>query len=72
MKNRGKIKGEQNLQYNLKIWKNNDDFGILNNIGEDVSLVQLMGSLVNVNHAISAVGYWIFYSKYEIALCLTQ
>ena len=26
MKNRRKIKGEQNLQYNLTIWNKNDDF----------------------------------------------
>ena len=26
MKNRGKIKGEQNLRYNPTIWKKNDDF----------------------------------------------
>ena len=56
MKNRRKIKGEQNLQYNLRIWKKNDDFDILNEISEDVTLVQLMDSLVNVNHAMSVVG----------------
>ena len=53
MKNRRKIKGEQNLQYNLKIWKKNNDVDILNNISEDVTLIQLMESLGNVNHAIS-------------------
>ena len=39
MKNRRKIKGEQNLRYNVKIWKKNDDFDILNDISEDVILV---------------------------------
>ena len=29
-----------------------------------------MDSLVNVNHAISVVGYWIFDSNYERALVL--
>ena len=72
IKNRRKIKGEQNLQYNLTIWKKNNDFDILNDINEDVTLVQLMDSLGNVNHAISVVGYWIFDSNYNKALCLTQ
>ena len=48
----------------MMIWKKNDSFDILNDISEDVNLVQLMYSLVNVNHAISIVGYWIFDSKY--------
>ena len=50
----------------------NDAFDILNDISEDVTLVQLMYSQVNVKNAISIVGNWIFYSKYEKALCLTQ
>ena len=45
MKNRIKIKGEKNLQYNLMIWKKNDAFDILNDISEYVTLVQLMDSL---------------------------
>ena len=40
--NRRKIKGEQNLRYNLMIWKKNDTFDILNDISENVTLVQLM------------------------------
>ena len=72
MPNRRRIKGEQNLRYNLKIWKKNDAFDILNDISENVTLVQLMDSLGNVNHAISIVGYWIFDSNYNKALCLTQ
>ena len=72
MKNRRKIKGEQNLKYNLTIWKKNDYFDILNDISEYETLVQLMDSLVNVNRSISVVGYWIFDSNYKKALCLTQ
>ena len=72
MKNRRKIKGEQNLQYNLTVWKKNDDFDILNDISEYITLVQLMNSLVNVNHVISIVGNWLFDSNYKKALCLTQ
>ena len=64
MRNRRKTKGEQNLQYNLTIWKRNDEFDILNDISEDVTLVQLMDSLGNVNHAIIIVEYWIFDSNY--------
>ena len=72
MKNRRKIKGEQTLHYNLTIWKKNNDFGNLNDICEDVTSVQLMDSLGNFNHAISVIGYWIFDSNNEKALCLTQ
>ena len=68
MKNRRKIKGEQTLQYNLTIWKKNNYFDILNNISEDVTLVQLMDSLGNVNHDISIVGYLIFYYNYKKVL----
>ena len=68
MSNRRKIKGEQNLRYNLTIWKKNDAFDILNDISENVTLVQLMDSLGNVNHAISILGHWIFYSNYKKAI----
>ena len=67
MKNRRKIKGEQNLRYNMTIWKKNDAFGILHDISEIVTLVQLIKSLGNVNHAISIVGHWIFDSNYKKA-----
>ena len=72
MKNRRRIKGEHNLQYNLTLWKKNDAFDILNDISEDLTLVQFMDSLGNLNHAISILGHWIFDSNYEKALCLTQ
>ena len=72
MKNRRKIKCEQTLHYNLTIWKKNNDFGILNDISEDVTLVQLINSLGNVNNVISVVGYWIFDSNHEKSLFLTQ
>ena len=72
MKNIRRRKGEEHLQYNLTIWKKNDAFDILNDISEDVTLVQLMDSLGNVNHVINIVGSWIFYSTYEKAICLSQ
>ena len=64
MKNRRRIKVQQNLRYNMTIWKKNDAFDILNEISKDVILVQLMNSLGNLNHAISIVGHWIFDSNY--------
>ena len=72
MTNRRNIKSEQNLGYNLKVWKKNDDFNIIKNVSEYVTLLKLMESLGNVNHDISIVGYWIFESKYKKAICLTQ
>ena len=47
-------------------------FDILIEISGYVTLVQLMDSLGNVNHAIIVVGYWIFDSKYERALILNR
>ena len=52
MKNRRRIKVEQNLRYILTIWKKSNAFGVINDISESVTLVQLMDSLRNVNHAI--------------------
>ena len=54
------------------IWKKNDAFDILNEISEDVTLVQLMESLVNVNRAIGIIGHWVFDYNYKKSLCLTQ
>ena len=72
MSDRRKIKGQQNLRYNLTIYSKNDAFDILNGISEFFSLVQLMDSLVTVNHAISIVGIWILDFNHKKALCLTQ
>ena len=57
----------------MKVWHKNDTFiYILNNISENITLVQLMDSIGNVNHDISIVGHWIFDSNYEKALFLKQ
>ena len=48
------------------------EYEILENISANVTLVQLMDSLGNVNHAISVVGSWIFDSNYERALVLNK
>ena len=47
-------------------------YDILTYISEHVNLVQLMGSLGNMNRAISVVRYWIFDSKYEKSLVLNR
>ena len=44
----------------------------MEDISANVTLVQLINSIVNVNHAISVVGSWIFDSNYEIALVLDK
>ena len=49
-------------------YKKMHEYKILEDISENVTLVQLMDSLVNVNRAISVVGYWIFDSNYEKSL----
>ena len=56
MKNKLRHKGEQRLGYNPKRLKKGA-FDILNDISENVTLVQLMDSLENFNHAISIVFY---------------
>ena len=56
----------------MKVWQKNDAFDILKNVSEYETLVQFMESPGNANHDISIVGYWIFDSNYEKALCLTQ
>ena len=63
MKYRRKIKGEQNLRYNLTIWKKNDAFNILYDIIENVTLVQLMDSLGSLNHAIITLRHCISVSN---------
>ena len=64
--------GEQHLKYNPNKCKKKGGFDILNGISENVTLVQLMETLGNVNNAISIVGHWIFDSNYKKAICLTQ
>ena len=48
------------------------EYKILEDISANVTLVKLMDSLGNVNHAISVVGNWIFESNYEKALVLNR
>ena len=43
----------------------NGAFDILNDINNDVTLMQLMETQINVNHAIIIVRSWIFDSNHE-------
>ena len=72
MLNRKRNKGEARVHYKLIKYKKMGDYKILEDIIANVTLVQLMDSIWNVNHAISVVGNWIFDSKYERALVLNR
>ena len=63
---------EQHIINNLKKWKKKGAFDILNDISEIFTLVQLMDTLGNANHAFIIVGNWIFDSNYEKLLPLTR
>ena len=60
------------MHYSLERIKKKGEYDILKNISANVTLVQLMDSLGNINHAISVVGSWIFDSNYERALVLNK
>ena len=72
MLNRKINKGEARVQYKLMKYKNMGDYKILEDISANFTLVQLIDSLENLNHAISVVGSWIFDSTYERALVLNM
>ena len=61
-------KGEVRVNYKLMKYMMMGDYNFFEDISANVTLVQLMDSLGNVNHAISVVGNWIFDSNYERAL----
>ena len=66
------MKGEPKVHYSLVKYKKKGYYVIMKDIIEHVNLVQLMGSLGNVNHAISVVGCWIFDSNYKKTLVLNR
>ena len=72
MLNRKIYKGETRVHYKLMKYKKMGEYKILEDISANVTLVQLMDSLGNMNHAISVVGSWIFDSNYERALVLNK
>ena len=64
-------KVEPKVNYSLVKYENKGSCYILTDISENFTMVQLMDTLGNTNHDISAVGYFIFDSNYKIALVLT-
>ena len=72
LKNKRRNIGEARVNYNVIKYKKMHEYKILEDISENFTLVQLMDSLGNVNHAISVVGDWIFDSNYEKALVLNR
>ena len=72
LKNKKINKGETKVHYNLIKYKRKGLYKIVEGIGEHITLVQLMDSLVNVNRSISVVGCWILDSNYKKALVLNR
>ena len=72
MLNRKRNKSEARVHYNLIKYKKKGDYKILEYVSANVTLVHLMVSIGNVNHAISVVGNLIFDSNYERALVLNK
>ena len=72
MLNRKRNKGEARVHYKLIKYKKKGDYKSLDDISANVTLVQLMDSMGNVNHAISVFGSWISDSNYERALALNK
>ena len=66
------MKGEPKVNYSLVKYKKKGSYDILTGISKNVTLVQLIYSLRNLNHAISVVGYWIFDSNYKRAFVLNK
>ena len=64
--------GEARVHYNLIKYKKMHVYKILEDISEKFTLVHLMDSLGNVNHAIIVVGNYIFDTKYGKALVLNR
>ena len=56
LKNEKRNVGEARVHYNLIKYQKMREYKILEDISDNVTLVQLMDSLVNVNHAISVDG----------------
>ena len=60
------------MHYKLIKYKKIGNHKILEDISANVTLVQLMDSIENVNHTISVVGSWIFDSNYKRTLVLNR
>ena len=60
------------MHYILRKYKKKGSYDILTDISENVTLVQFICSLGNVNRYIRVVGYLIFDSNYKIALVINR
>ena len=72
LKKEKRIQSKPRVYYSLRKYNQKGYYDIMTDIIENGTLVQLMDSLVNVNHAISVVGYWIFDSNHNKALVLNR
>ena len=63
-KNKKINRDETKVHYNLIKYNKKGLYKILEYISKHVTLVQMINSLGNVNHAISVVGNWISESNY--------
>ena len=61
----------QQRQYKLKQLKN-VTFDIIHDISENITLVQFLDTIGNVNHDVSVSGRWIYYSNYNKLLPLVK
>ena len=66
------FKGKHKMYYIIRKYKMRGSFGILTDISEHVTLLKLMDYLVNLNHDISVVEYWIFHSSYGKSLVFNR
>ena len=66
------MKGEPKAHYILVEYKKKGSHSILKDISENVTLVQLMKYLGNVNNDISVFGYWIVDSNYKKSIFLNM
>ena len=72
LRNEKIINGEPKVHYILMKYKKMGSYDILTDMSEHFSLVKFMEYLVNVDHAISVIGYWIFDSNYKRSLVLNR
>ena len=52
-----KNKVDQRLHYNIDKWKVKSSFDFINGISENITLVQLVGTVGNINHAVIIVDF---------------
>ena len=58
-------KVDHNLHMNIKRWKVKGRFDILNDNIKNITLVQLVDKVGNVNHSVSIFVHWIFDKNYK-------